>query len=70
MVPKVIHRNTTGPHRAPCMAPKIGPSPAMFSSWIRNSFHWGMTTKSTPSLIATAGVSRSSGAKVLSTTLP
>ena len=35
---------TTGPHRAPCRAPKIGPRPAMFSSWTRNSFHCGITT--------------------------
>ncbi len=43
-VPKVIHRKTMGPHRAPWSAPKMGPRPAMFSSCTRNSFHWGRTT--------------------------
>ena len=41
MVPKVIHRNTMGPHRAPCMAPKMGPRPAMFSSWIMKQLPLG-----------------------------
>lgn len=36
-VPKVIQRNTAGPHIAPAKAPKIGPSPAMFSSWIKKT---------------------------------
>ena len=44
MVPKVIYRNTLGPHMAPPMAPQIGPRPAMFNSWIRKILHVGMTT--------------------------
>lgn len=36
-VPKVIQRNTAGPYIAPAKAPKIGPSPAMFSSWIKKT---------------------------------
>lgn len=31
-IPKVIQRKTTGPHSAPCNAPKIGPRPAIFSN--------------------------------------
>ena len=30
IVPKVIHMNATGPNNAPCIAPKIGPNPAIF----------------------------------------
>ena len=40
----VIQRNTIGPHNAPCIAPKIGPNPAMLRSCTRNSFHCGITT--------------------------
>ncbi|OQA02581.1 MAG: hypothetical protein BWY69_01001 [Planctomycetes bacterium ADurb.Bin401] len=54
--PKTIHRNTTGPHNAPASAPKIGPRPAMFSSWIKNIFGQLIGTKSTPSEFAIAGV--------------
>ena len=30
MVPKTIHKNAAGPNYAPCIAPKIGPKPAIF----------------------------------------
>ena len=42
MPPRVIHRNATGPYAAPRRAPKMGPSPAMLSSWMRKTFHRGM----------------------------
>ena len=29
IVPSTIHKNAAGPNKAPCMAPKIGPRPAM-----------------------------------------
>ena len=69
MLPNTIHKNTTGPNTAPISAPKIGPVPAMFSNWIRNTFQVGISTKSTPSASATAGVGRSSGPKMCSTSL-
>lgn len=30
IVPNTIHKNAAGPNNAPCIAPKIGPKPAMF----------------------------------------
>lgn len=30
IVPNVIHRNAAGPNNAPCIAPKMGPKPAIF----------------------------------------
>ena len=30
IVPSTIHKNAVGPNNAPCIAPKIGPKPAMF----------------------------------------
>ena len=35
IVPKVIHKNAAGPNNAPCMAPKIGPNPAIFKKLIK-----------------------------------
>ena len=40
--PRVIHRKATGPYAAPNSAPKMGPRPAMFSNWIRNTFQRGI----------------------------
>ena len=70
MEPSTIHRNTTGPNTAPIRAPKMGPVPAMFSSWIKKAFQGFIGTQSTPSLTATAGVGRSSGPKIFSATRP
>lgn len=33
-----------GPYRAPRMGPKTGPTPAMFSSWMSQTFHMGIST--------------------------
>ena len=30
IVPNTIHKNADGPNNAPCIAPKIGPKPAIF----------------------------------------
>ena len=30
IVPSTIHKNAAGPNKAPCIAPKIGPNPAIF----------------------------------------
>jgi len=30
IVPNTIQKNATGPNKAPCIAPKIGPNPAIF----------------------------------------
>ncbi len=70
MDPNTIQRNTTGPNTAPMRAPKMGPVPAMFKSWIKNARPVFRGTQSTPSCMATAGVSRSSGANTVSATRP
>ena len=41
MPPSVIHRKATGPYAAPSKAPKMGPSPAMLSNWMRKILHLG-----------------------------
>ena len=35
IAPRVIHINAAGPNNAPCMAPKIGPNPAIFRKLIK-----------------------------------
>ena len=69
MVPKMIQRNTMGPHLAPMRAPKIGPVPAMLRNWMRRFFvlFWG--TKSIPSVLETAGVSSLNGKNICSGSL-
>ena len=44
MPPKVIQRKATGPKHAPSTAPKMGPVPAMLSSWMRNARQRGSGT--------------------------
>ena len=56
----------TGPNKIPCMGPKTGPVPAMFSRLINEFFHFFIATKSTPSALVIAGVSLSSGPKTFS----
>ena len=41
MVPATIHMKAAGPNITPMMAPKIGPRPAIFRNWMRNTFHTG-----------------------------
>ena len=40
--PKVIHKNATGPNKAPDIAPNIGPVPAIFKNWIKNTLYHGI----------------------------
>ena len=35
IVPNTIHKKATGPNNAPCIAPNIGPKPAIFKKWTR-----------------------------------
>ena len=42
MVPRVIHRNAAGPNNAPCMAPNMGPNPAMFKKCTKNALYFGI----------------------------
>ena len=54
--PSTIQMNAAGPNKMPCMAPKIGPVPAMLRNWMRNTFHVGIGMKSTPSRLVKHGV--------------
>ncbi len=71
MQPITIQTRAAGPYNAPRIGPKIGPTPAIFNSCIKATFHVGIGTKSTPSSMATAGVVRFwSDPKIRSTIVP